>query len=66
MPGQYGGPPVGAPKRTGLSAGRGATLPKLLDISRHRQIETLRRYLQAVDLFMTTGMMTELRYPAII
>jgi hypothetical protein len=29
----------------------GATIPKLLEISRHRQIETLRPYLRAVDLF---------------
>ena len=40
--------------RAGLmteSATRGATLPKLLKISRHRRIETLRRYLQPVNLF---------------
>jgi site-specific recombinase XerD len=40
--------------RAGLlteAASRGASIPKLLEISRHRQIETLRPYLRPVDLF---------------
>jgi hypothetical protein len=40
--------------RAGLlteAASRDASLLKLLELSRHRQIETLRSYLRAVDLF---------------
>jgi integrase len=40
--------------RAGLlteAASRGASIPKLLEISRHRQIETLRTYLRPIDLF---------------
>lgn len=40
--------------RAGLiieAASRGASLPKLLEISRHRQIETLRCYLRPIDVF---------------
>src|SRR5262249_39158502 len=49
-------PPTISPHglRAGLfteAATRGASLPKMLEISRHKQIDTLTRYLHATNLF---------------